>query len=165
MRRIIPFLLGAAILAPIYLSAPAEAQTLRDIQSLEVQVQRAKQYGDWGSVTNLERQLNMARLQYQRANGMGEVNENGQGYNPYGVRPNNGYYRPGSTASYYPDNNGYYNPGSNGSYYPSNNGYYNPGSNGSYNPNNNGYYNPNNNPNWNRGPQGYYDQYGRWRRY
>ena len=88
-RKIIPFLLGAAVVAPLYLSTPAEAQSLRDIQRLEQRVNQAKARGNWGAAQNLEVQLNMARLQYQRNNGMGEVND--RGYYNYNVRTNPSY--------------------------------------------------------------------------
>lgn len=141
MKNLIPFLMGAAVVAPLYLSTPAVAQSINDIQRLEERVNDAKARGDWGAAQNLEVQLNVARLQYQRNHGMGEVSDSGGYYN-------NGYYNP---------NGGYYNPnGQNGYYYPgNNNGYYN------------NYNNGNRNSRWNRQQQqqGYYDQYGRWHRY
>jgi hypothetical protein len=141
MKRIVYFLLGAALLAPLYLAIPAEAQTLRDIQRLEERVQEAKQRGDWGAVSVLEPQLNQARLQYQRNHGMGEVNDRG-------------YYYPG---------NGYYYPGNNGAYYPGNNGYYYPGNSGYYPAGNNGYYHPSQNGKKRGQTRGYYDSHGHWR--
>ena len=168
-KKLIPFFLGAAVVAPLFLSSPAQAQSVEYIQRLEEQVQRAKEHGDFGAASDLERQLNQARLQYQRSRGMGEVGDNPYGYTGY--NPNNGYYNP--NQGYYPTqgynpNTGYY-PG-NGSYYPTQ-GYY--PNQGAYNPNggywNNGQYvNNNNNNNRNRNNrnnrQGYYDQSGRWHR-
>jgi hypothetical protein len=162
----LPFLLGAAIVAPLYFSTPAQAQSLDDIQRLEEQVQRAKNHGDWGAATSLEVQLNQARLAYQRSRGMGEVSDN-----PYGNRyPTNGYY-PANGGYYYPSNGNYYP--TNGNYYPTNGNYY-PTSgyyptNG-YNNNQNCQPNTGYNPNTGYYPtngyqqQGYYDRQGRWHR-
>lgn len=152
MRKLIPYLLSAAVVLPLYLATPAQAQSLHDIQRLEERVNEAKQRGNWGAAQDLEVQLNMARLQYQRAHGMGEVNDRG-GYN-------SGYYYPGNASGYYYPNNGAYYP-NNGAYYPSNSsGYYN---NGYYN---NGYYYPGANSNdYRRQQRGYYDQRGRWHSY
>ena len=167
MKKLIPFLMGAAVVAPLYLSTPAVAQSINDIQRLEERVNEAKSRGDWGAAQNLEVQLNMARLQYQRSHGMGEVSDNG-GYSNGGYN-NGGYYNP--NGGYTNPNGGYYNPnGQNGYYYPTNggnNGYYNNKgyyNNGGYT--NNGNRNNRNNRN-NRQPQqqGYYDQNGRWHRY
>lgn len=166
MRRAILFLLGVAVFAPA-ISFPAQAQSVRDIQRLEEQVQRAKQHGDWRAVSVLEPQLNQARLQYQRRNGMGEVNDNG--YRNGGFYPaNNGAYYPANNGAYYPANNGAYYPNT-GAYYPANNGACYP-TNGGYHPTNNGAYYPVNNgayyPAVNRPAQrGYYDRQGRWRTY
>lgn len=142
MKKFIPFMIAAAVAAPLYLSTPVEAQSLNDIQRLEEHVNEAKARGNWGAVQDLEVQLNRARLQYQRNNGMGEVNDRGY---------NNGYYT-----------NGYYNNGTRG--------YYNhPGwnNNGSWNNRNNRNDRKRDRDRWRQQqPQrGYYDQWGRWRNY
>lgn len=153
MTKLIPFLLAAAVVTPLALSTPAQAQSIRDIQRLEERVNEAKARGNWGAAQDLEVQLNMARLQYQRNNGMGEVNDRG----------------------YYNQNHGFYN---NGRW--SNNGNWNNGNwnNGNWN---NANWNRNRNASWNRNnrdrdrdrdrwrqqqqQRGYYDQWGRWRTY
>lgn len=135
MRKFIPFILGAAVIAPLYLSTPAQAQSYDYIQQLEQRVQDAKSRGDWNYAAQLERDLNQARLQYQQRNGMGE---NQQNYNN-----NNGYYR--------------YNGNHNRGYY--NRGRYNPN-----NPNQ-GYYDPNNpnrGYNYPRQTDGQLDRNGNW---
>lgn len=99
MDKTTAILIGAALAAPLYLSTPVEAQSNRQIQRLEQQVERAKSRGDWGRAEHLERQLNADRLRYQRRHGMGEVYEN-----PY-HRPQI-YYNPGYQG-YYPN---YYPP-------------------------------------------------------
>ena len=107
-------LLGAATLAPLYFATPAVAQSSRDIQRLEQQVQEAKNRGDWGAAQNLEVQHNVERLQYQRARGQGEVNDNGYQNNQYryNVRQNPNYnvrqnpnYRYDNNRGYYQNNN------------------------------------------------------------
>lgn len=119
-KTITALLVGATFLAPLYLSAPAEAQSQRHIQRLEERVQEAKNRGDWNRAGELERQLNRDRLQYQRRHGMGEANTN-SGFFRFNLGDSNrGYY-----------NNGYYNDGYN------NRGYYNPYDNRDYN---RGYY-------------------------
>jgi len=106
-KTITSFLLGAAMFAPLYLATPAEAQSQRQIQRLEQRVQEAKNRGDWGYAQQLERQLNVERLAYQRRHGLGEYNDNS---GPL-IRFNLGDYRPGY---YYRDydrdnyNRGYY---------------------------------------------------------
>ena len=107
MRKLIPLLMAAVLGAPLLLSTPAVAQSARDIQRLEEQVNLAKARGDWNAAQNLEVQLNMARLQYQRNNGMGEVNDR---YN------NNGYWNGGNRAYYPPRNNGNWNNRNNGNW-------------------------------------------------
>lgn len=107
MRKMIPFLIAAAVAAPLYLGTPAQAQSINDIQRLEERVNEAKARGNWGAAQDLEVQLNMARLQYQRNNGMGEVNDRGA--------YNNGYWN--NTRGYYNqpawNNNGRWNNGNN----------------------------------------------------
>jgi hypothetical protein len=106
MNKMIPFLLGAAVIAPLYLSTPAQAQSLHQIQKLEERVQDAKNNGDWGRAADLERQLNVERLQYQRNHGMGEINDH-PGYYRFNVMQNPGYYnRTYNRDSRY--NRGYY---------------------------------------------------------
>ena len=100
MRKSIAFALGAALVAPVMWATPAQAQSARSIQRLEERVQEAKNRGDWGRVQQLEQQLNMDRLQYQRRNGMGENYEN--------PRYQNGYYQNGYNRGYY-NNNPYSN--------------------------------------------------------
>ncbi len=100
MRKGIAFALGAALVAPVMWATPAQAQSARSIQRLEERVQEAKNRGDWGRVQQLEQQLNMDRLQYQRRNGMGENYEN--------PRYQNGYYQNGYNRGYY-NNNPYSN--------------------------------------------------------
>ncbi len=90
MRKLIPYILAAAVVAPLYLGTPAEAQSLRDIQRLEEQVNEAKARGNWGAAQDLEVQLNRTRLQYQRNNGMGEVNDRGYYNQNWGFYPSNG---------------------------------------------------------------------------
>ena len=99
MRKTIPFLLGAAVFAPLFLTTPAQAQTYHDIQQLEQRVQEAKERGNWSYAQQLQRELNVDRLAYQRRNGLGEVRTNGLGYNNryYG----NYYYPEGYNGSYY----------------------------------------------------------------
>lgn len=115
MKKIITsFLLGAAMLAPLA-STPAQAQT-RSIDRLEQQVQEAKNRGDWGRAQDLEVQLNVERLAYQRAHGMGEVND-GAGVIRFNLGDRNrGYYR-NYDRSYYNNNNQYYNNQYNRGYY------------------------------------------------
>lgn len=103
-KTITSFLLGAAVLAPLYLATPAQAQSLRDIQRLEERVQDAKNRGDWSSAQQLERQLNVERLSYQRRNGLGEYHTNS---GPM-IRFNLGDYRPGYYYRDY-DRDNYYN--------------------------------------------------------
>lgn len=111
MNKYITLFLGAALVAPLFLSAPAQAQSYHDIQRLEQQVQDAKNNGNWAYAQQLERQLNQERRAYQLRNGQGEIQ---QGYQYY--------YEPGYQGYY---NNGYYNNGYNNGY--NNNGYYNNG--------------------------------------
>jgi hypothetical protein len=89
--KIIPFLLGAAVIAPLYLSTPAQAQSYEHIQNLEERIQDANQRGNYGYAQQLRRELNRERLQYQRRRGMGEVRQNPRYYDRYDRR-NRGYY-------------------------------------------------------------------------
>lgn len=105
MKKLATLILSAAVLAPLALTAPAEAQSHRDIQRLEERVQEAKQRGDWSAAQQLEVQLNMTRLQYQRERGIPEFTDNPQ----YQYNRNRGYY-PYNRGSYDYRNNqrGYY---------------------------------------------------------
>ena len=108
MKKIITSLmLGAAMLAPLA-STPAQAQT-RSIDRLEQQVQEAKNRGDWGYAQDLEVQLNVERLAYQRRNGLGEVNDR-NGVIRFNLNDRNrGYYRDYDRSYYQNQNNrGYY---------------------------------------------------------
>jgi hypothetical protein len=106
-KTITAMLLGAALLTPLYLSTPAEAQSSRSIQRLEERVQEAKNRGDWNQAGELERQLNRERLQYQRRNGMGEAQDNG--YFRFNLRnTDRGYYNPYYNRDHYQQNRGYY---------------------------------------------------------
>ncbi len=145
MRKLIPFILAALVAAPLYLGTPAQAQTLGDIQRLEERLNEAKARGNWGAAQDLEVQLNMARLQFQRNNGMGEVNDRG----------------------YYNQNRGFYPP--NGNWNNHQNPNWNRNNNRNWNRNNNRNRNRDR-VEWQRQQQqqqqrGYYDQWGRWQRY
>ena len=116
MRKFIPFILGAAVIAPLYLTTPAQAQSYDYIQQLEERVQNAKQRGHYNYAAQLERDLNQARLQYQRRNGLGENRQNNyDGYYPYNGNYNRGYYNRGR---YNPNNpyRGYYRRQTDGQY-------------------------------------------------
>lgn len=89
MRKILPIIVASAVVAPLFLSAPAQAQSYGDIQRLEERVQDARQRGNWSHARQLERQLNQQRLQYQRRNGMGEYRN--RGYNNYNYDYNRNY--------------------------------------------------------------------------
>lgn len=80
MRKLTTYALAAAaVVAPLYLATPAEAQNARDIQRMEERLEDAKRNGNWNDVSQMERDLNVARLQYQRRNGLGE-NQSGPYY-------------------------------------------------------------------------------------
>ncbi len=124
MRKLIPFLMAAAVVTPLFLGTPAEAQSVRDIQRLEERLNEAKARGNWGAAQDLEVQLNQARLQFQRNNGMGEVRDG------YWNNNNRGFY-----------NNAGWN----------NNGNWNNRNNGNWNNNrNNGNWNRRDDRDWNR---------------
>ena len=149
MKKLIPYLLAATVVTPLYFSTPAQAQTQRDIQRIEEHLNEAKARGNWGAVQDLEVQLNMARLQFQRNNGMGEVND--RGYNQ-----NHGFYPP----------NGHWSNNQNPNWNRNNN------RNGNWNRNNNRNRNRDRDRDrieWQRQQQqqqrGYYDQRGNWHRY
>lgn len=110
-KSMIPLLLGAAVVTPLFLSSPAQAQSYERIQNLEERIQDARQQGAHGHAAHLRRQLNRERLQYQRRHNLGEVRQR----NDY----NNRYYP--NRRGYY-DRRGTYNPGG---YYDRNRGYYN----------------------------------------
>lgn len=80
LKKTLPVLLGAALMAPLLLSAPAEAQSYDRIQRLEERVQNAKEDGNWRYSQQLRRQLNRERLRYQERRGLGEVRQNPRGF-------------------------------------------------------------------------------------
>lgn len=147
-------MLGTAVVLGLFLGTPAVAQSLHDIQRLEERVNEAKARGNWGAAQDLEVQLNMARLQYQRAHGLGEVND--RGYFPgYGPASGAGYgpgYGPGYPSNY----PGYYPGGNRGEDCQ-------PGYNAGYN--NSGSYFPAANNDRRQQQRGYYDRRGRWHSY
>jgi hypothetical protein len=98
MRNLIPLLLGAAVIAPLYLSNPASAQSYDYIQELEERVQEEKSRGNWARARDLNIQLNMARLQYQKRHGLPEY---GDSRSYYQYQPNQ--------RRYYPNYRGQYN--------------------------------------------------------
>ena len=101
MRKIIPFLLGAAVVAPLYLATPANAQSYDDIQELEERVQEARNRGNWALAQQLNVQLNMARLAYQKRHGLPEYSDN-----PVYYQGNRSYRR--NQRGYYPNYRGGY---------------------------------------------------------
>ena len=111
MTKTISFLIGAALVAPLYFSSPAEAQTDRDIQRMEERVQEARYRGDWAAAAQLERDLNVARLAQQRRQGIGEFRDH-PGFNIPGI---NVRVNPGVDRRHY--NRGQYYPPPNSGYY------------------------------------------------
>ena len=106
MRKLIPFLLGAAVIAPLYLSTPALAQSLDQIHELEERVQEAKQRGNWGYARQLNVQLNMMRLQYQKRHGLPEYSDRSSPYYQQNNQYNSGRYYPNHRSRY--QQRGYY---------------------------------------------------------
>lgn len=106
MRNILPIVLASAVAAPLFLSAPAQAQSYDDIQRLEERVQDARYRGNWSQARQLERQLNRERLQYQRRTGQGEYRNRGynynRGYRNYNNDYGNNYDRSGPASAILP---------------------------------------------------------------
>ena len=104
------------MLGALFLGSPAQAQYNypRHIERLEQRVQDAKARGDWGYASQLERDLNRERLQYQRRNGMGENFESPASYYyRYNLNNANNVY---TQPYYYRNTRGYYDPWGNWRY-------------------------------------------------
>ena len=110
MRKVIPFIIGAAVVAPLYLATPANAQSYDDIQELEERVQEERNRGNWALAQQLNIQLNMARLNYQKRHGLPEYSDNPVYYqgNRARYQRNQRRYYPNYQGGYYQNQRGYY---------------------------------------------------------